>query len=367
MKLLITGGHPAPALAFIDEIITSNHQDIQLVFTGRKHTTDTSEVSYEYQEVAKRSVPFIHINAGRFNRMFSLTSFLQILKIPRGFFEAYSILRRERPDKIMSFGSYIALPLAVVGYCMKIPVYTHEQTIHPGLGNRIISRFAVKVFISFEDSKKYIAGKTILVSGNPVRKQIFKKIKDPFEIKKTRPVLYITGGSLGSHSINLHVKAILHDLLKKYIVIHQTGNVEEFKDYEMLAEYASHLPIDIRDYYYPVKHIFADEIGYVYSLADLVITRAGANTFFELVNLKKPAIFIPLPWSAHGEQESQAQLFRQWKTGEVFHQEGTSEELRELIENTMENIETYRHNFNTHYANTYQHAAAFILEEVLKD
>lgn len=365
MKLIITGGHPAPALACIDEVTTSN-PEVSLVFVGRQYSSDES-LSYEYKEVTRRSIRFINLTAGRLTRIFSFRSLYQLVLIPAGFWHAYRILRKERPDKILSFGSYIGLPIAIVGYMLGIPVYTHEQTIHPGLANRIIAIFARKIFLSFEGSKRYFRSKNMTVTGNPVRKQIFKKIKDPFTIKKTRPVIYITGGSLGSHSINLHIKHILHNLLEKYIVIHQTGNVQEFDDYGALTEYRAHLPIDMREYYYPVQHVMADEIGFVYSLADLVVARAGANTFFELVNLKKPAVFIPLPWSANGEQKAHAELFHAWGTGEVFDQDDTSEKLLSAIETVMENIENYRHNFNTIHEQTYQHSATHILKEVLED
>ncbi len=151
MKILITGGHLGTALGVVDEISKDN----EIVFVGKKYSLDQEKtVSLEYQEITKRGLKFYPITAGRLTRLASLRTILNILKFPIGFYQTNKILKAEKPDAILSFGGYIALPLCLVGYLYKIPIFTHEQTLNPGLANRIISKFSKKVFISFEEARK---------------------------------------------------------------------------------------------------------------------------------------------------------------------------------------------------------------------
>lgn len=354
MKILITGGHVTPALALIEEMDTQN-----VVFVGRQFVPGSKTIpSFEYKEVTSRGIPFINLKTGKLTRTFSLKALGDWLQIPLGFIRAYQILSAEKPHVIMSFGSYLAVPIAFWGWMFGVPVYTHEQTVMPGLANRIIGKFATKIFLAFDQTEKYFPLGRTMLTGNPIRKAIFVKIKAPFPFAKSKPVIYITGGSLGSHSINVHIKNILAELLKKYTVIHQIGESEEFHDFAELSH--------IRDTsYYPMKHVAEDEIGYVYSWADVVVARAGANTFFELVALEKPAVLIPLPWSAGGEQHMHAQIFKAAKAGEVFEQTGTSEALLATINQVYEKREEYHNNIISLHKKYALDATATILHEIL--
>lgn len=339
-KVLITGGHITPALAVIEEL---RKRGVKIVFVGRKYALDFEKTfSFEYQEIKKLGIPFFNLKAGRLTRILSWRSLLNFIKFPLGFLFSFQILRREKPDFILSFGGYLALPIAFVGWLSGIPIFTHEQTLIPGLANRIIGFFAKKIFISFSKTKEYFPKDKTIVSGNPIRSCIFKKIKQPFKIIKNKPVIYITGGSLGSHSINILFEPLLPRLLNNFIVIHQTGETEEYQDFERLSE------IKHKNYFLK-KHFYDDEIGFVYSLADLVVSRAGANTIFELIALKKPAILIPLPWSASGEQKAHAQLLKKKGVAEVFFQEDgrndPSARLYRLIIKMINNLAQYQKNF----------------------
>ncbi len=323
-----------PALALIDSLV--DNKSIEIIFVGRKFNLD-SEQSYslEFQEIEKRKIKFIPINAGRA----ALKNFFQIIF---GLVNAFKIVNKEKPRLIFSFGSFLGFPFAFVGWLTGIPIFIHEQTLNPGFANRLSGFFAKKVFVSFPQSAKFFNKNKVIVSGNPVRKEIFEVKSKPFEIDKKMPVIYITGGSLGSHSINSHFLKILPKLLEKNIVIHQTGNVKEYKDYETLSKMKESLPKELQSRYFLREHIYSHEIGYVYSLADLVISRSGANTFFELVALKKPSILIPLPWSARLEQQKQADLFVSSSLGEVFSQFDSSEKLLQLIDKMMGNLDSYK-------------------------
>ena len=343
-KLLITGGHVTPALAVIDEI-QEKYKDSQLVFIGRKFINDReTSYSFEYHEVVSRNIRFIHLNAGRLTRIASWNTFLNALKIPSGFIEAFVILENEKPDAILTFGGYLGLPIALAAFLKGIPVYTHEQTIHPGIANRMIATIAKKIFISFPESKQYFTSSKVVLSGNPIRKSIFKTDKN-IQIDQDKTCIYITGGSLGAHSVNSHIERILPQLLKLYVIIHQTGNVAEFKDYERLKAYKDSLESELSERYILKEHFLDEEIGWVYKSCDFVIGRSGANTFFELVALNKPAIFIPLPWSAHDEQREQAHIFKKNGVGEVFEQNRPSQKLLECIFKMDADLQEYKNKF----------------------
>jgi len=366
MKALVTGGHLTPALAVIEEI-KNTKKDVDIVFVGRKYALESEKIiSLEYKEIEKLKIPFIAISAGRLTRVLTLKTIRNVLRIPLGFINAFFIIQEQKPDKVISFGSYLALPIVFWAYIFKIPIYTHEQTIQPGIANRIIGYFSNKIFIAFPEAKGFFNTKKTYISGNPVRSSIFKIKKVPFNIKKDRPVIYITGGSLGSHSINDHFKNIIKKLLEKYIVIHQVGDTKEYEDFEKLLKLKEALPKKLSNNYFLRKHFFEDEIGYIYANADLVVGRSGANTFFELLSLQKPVIFIPLPWSGGREQQKHAEIFVRKGIGEIFHQVEPSDKLLRLIDSMFENMSFYKNNFKK-LDNLYkQNASKFMVSAIFE-
>lgn len=323
MKMLITGAHPAPAIAMTDEVL--KHRGTIVVFVGRKHAQEGDPaLSFEYQEIKKRqSVRFINLPAGRLTRRLTARSLKQILLIPWGFLMALATVAQERPDVVMSFGGYIALPIVCAAWLLGVPVYTHEQTIAPGLANVWIGRLARRVFVAFPQAADAFDREKTTVVGNPVREAVFKGVPS-LDIGVDRPLLFVTGGSLGSHSINVHIEAILPELLKEFDVVHQTGDTQEFQDYERLAKLQN-------DHYKVYKQISTFDIGQIYATAKLVVSRAGANTVSELCALHLPSVLIPLPWSARGEQEKHAQFLQDEGVALVVNQKEPSTSLLAAI------------------------------------
>ena len=254
MKILITGGHYTPAIAVIDEL-----KGQEIVFVGRKYSIESELTeSPEYKEIRSKGIKFIPLHTGKINRFFSLGSFLNLLRIFTGLNQAKKIIYNEKPNVVLCFGSYIAVPIAFQAWLNKIPVYTHEQTIYPGLSNRFISLIAKKVFISFDKSRRFFPRHKVILTGNPVRKPIEKNI-NPSNIIRSKKTIFISGGSLGSHSINIIILKNLKKLLKKYYIIHQTGSVKEFDDYRKLLEFKRKLPIKFKLNYF----IRGKEISFV--------------------------------------------------------------------------------------------------------
>lgn len=334
MKILITGGHITTALAVIEEL--QKHADVEVVVVGRKYAVDHENTqSFEYKTLSQKGISFIHLPAGRLTRAFSLYSLISILKFPLGFLQAYTLLKKEKPTLILSFGGYIALPITLGAYSLGIPVFTHEQTMQPGSTNRLIARFAKKVFISFKETERYFPSHKTLLTGNPVR----ACIRGVTAKSQSRPTLLIMGGSLGSHSVNLHIEHIIEELTKTFTVIHQTGNVAQFGDYERLKQKENEL-------YKVFEHFDDDQLMKYYGQSSLVVSRAGANTVCELIVLQKPSVLIPLPWAANGEQQAQADFMQRSGVSETFNQKHDSSVLLQKILSVFSNNAQYRNNFD---------------------
>lgn len=345
IRILITaggGGHFAPALAVIKLLKQREHCEI--AFVGRKYAFegDTAE-SFEYKTVEKLDIPFRTITAGRLQRTLQLRSFLALLKIPVGLYQAIRVVRDLKPDVILSFGGYIALPVTVVGRMLGIPVVIHEQTMRAGLANRISGMFADKICLSFESSTRYFPKDKTLLTGNPLRDEITAAKKQDVLVQGREKLLFITGGSLGSHAINVLFEGILEKLLNNYRIIHQTGDAQEFKDYDRLKAIATQLPSALQKRYYVSKFLTPAEMAASLSHADLVVGRSGMNTVSELIYYQKPALLIPLPYGQRNEQLENANYLQSLGLAVVKNQDDlTHETVYTEIERMMDELSTYK-------------------------
>jgi UDP-N-acetylglucosamine--N-acetylmuramyl-(pentapeptide) pyrophosphoryl-undecaprenol N-acetylglucosamine transferase len=216
---------------------------------------------------------------------------------------------------VLTFGSYIAVPVAFSAFICRIPIITHEQTIQPGLANIVISRIARIICVSFPETVRAFSKKKTILTGLPIRKEILEPQKKDF-FPTDNPILYITGGSLGSSSMNALLFPLIHDFIKTYTVIHQTGAAS----YGPASEIRQSLPITLRNRYVIQQYVDTEPAAWVLHKAEAVITRAGANTVIELAYLHKRAILIPLPWAGAGEQEKHARWFCNREIGRIIDQ-----------------------------------------------
>lgn len=321
MKIIITGGHLSPALAVIGKL--RKIQGMDIVYVGRTSSLEGSrEPSQEYSQIRAHKIRFIPITAGRLQRSFTRFTLPSLVKIPLGFIQALKIIFQEQPSCILSFGGYIALPVCFAAWLQGIPVFTHEQTITGGLANRIIENFAKKIFISWTETKPLYPKSKTVFTGNPLRNEIFK-ISDeniPKRIKeeKALPLLYITGGSQGSESINNLVLEILDVLLNQYRIIHQFGQSKTSQ--EKINRKLTSLTNGQRIRYFATPFVDAKSVGWVLKHADLVLGRSGANTVSELLVFKKRCLLIPLPWAGEEEQEKNAKILVRAGLGKILYQ-----------------------------------------------
>lgn len=339
-KIFITGGHLTPAVAVIDEI-----QDRKLVweiiFIGRRYAVEGShEMAHEEEIIRGRGVRFIELRTGRLQRSFTFYTISSLIKIPYGFVQALILCMREKPDAVVSFGGYVALPVVVASYILRIPILTHEQTRVVGIANKIIAFLAKKICISFPDIRHTFPQQKTIYTGLPVRKELLNAHPaGPFKGDIHHPSIYITGGTTGSVSINNLLFPLIPYLAQRFTIIHQTGRISfaKAKEEQSRLRELDRKRYIIQDYF--DEHIVAS----ILHVCVLVICRSGANTVYELALLKKNAILIPLPWSGGNEQFENAQWLSLLGLGTIIEQRTFSpERFKHLIEEVLHHKVTHQ-------------------------
>ncbi|MCL5970033.1 MAG: UDP-N-acetylglucosamine--N-acetylmuramyl-(pentapeptide) pyrophosphoryl-undecaprenol N-acetylglucosamine transferase [Patescibacteria group bacterium] len=333
MKLVITGGHLSPMLNIIEEL----PKEYSVFVIGRKRAIEGDKtVSLEYEAIRQKGIVFKSIIAGRLQRKWTKKTLFSILKLPIGFFQSFFILLFNRPSAVLSFGGYVSFPVVISAFLQRIPVVIHEQTQKIGLSNKIASYFAKKICISWEDSRKFFPENKVVMTGNPVKKYPISNVKFPMS-NENIPLIYVTGGSSGSHKINLTIEEILPKLLEKYRVIHQTGDAKEYGDFDRFSEFKESLSQKLSKRYYVIKFVNPEDVPSVLEKADVVVSRAGANTVMELYKAEKPSILIPLPFSGADEQRENAHFLKNSGLAEIIEQDIlTGEKLLEQIDSMVQ-------------------------------
>lgn len=340
MKLLIVGGHLTPALAVIESL----PKDTDLYFIGRVNSLEgDSAKSLEYEIISGKGIPFFPLTTGRIQRKFTRFTLTSFLKTPLGLLNSYQILRRIRPDAVLAFGGYLAVPVGIAAFLLRIPLIIHEQTLDVGMANKILAPFSAKILISWKQSGKFFPRGKVVFSGNPLRKFRDRRPKiSLLETQRHMPLIYITGGSSGAHFINQLTENCLENLLSKYRIIHQTGSASEYRDFERLITLKNTLPVQYQKRYYPAKFIKPDDVGAIMESAQLVISRSGINTVTELLFFGKTCLLIPLPHGQRNEQLKNAQFLQKTGIGEYMTEnELTTVKFLTKIESIFENRSKY--------------------------
>lgn len=329
-KILLIGGHLTPALAVLDELKERDFNNI--VWVGRRYAqVGDRRKSSEYKLIRKKGIKFYDLKTGRLQRKWVGKTFWigikQLLRIPLGFYQSFSIVLKEKPDIIVSFGGYLAVPVVIASKLLFKKVVTHEQTITSGLANKIIGRLANKVFISWEESRKFFPKRKTVKTGNPIRKSVLRVDTNEFNFDNDLPIIYVTGASQGSNTINWRLLEILPKLLKRTNIIHQTGSSSVTNDHTKALKAKKRLPKKLKNNYVVKKHIFSSEIGEVFHKSIFIVSRSGANTVTEILALGKPAILIPIPWTSGDEQTKNARFLERVGLADVIIQDELTPEL----------------------------------------
>jgi UDP-N-acetylglucosamine--N-acetylmuramyl-(pentapeptide) pyrophosphoryl-undecaprenol N-acetylglucosamine transferase len=311
MKIVISGGHPSPALALID-YLRAHHPEVEIAFIGREIAlAATGQKALEADAMEARQIPFYPLVTGRFGHGGVADKLKASLAFAQAVSHMYTLLGKLRPTVFVSFGSYVAAPIAVASKLRHIPIITHEQTRVAGVSNRAIALIADRVAISYLESASYFPAQKTVVTGLPLRPQLFEgEVHQPswFTAAADLPLLYISGGSTGSQAINQVVLDSLPELVAEWQIIHTCGKSHNHHNWVVeMASAAKKLPANLQKRYHVVEHVTAAELRWIYHQHTLVTGRAGANTVAELHAFDIPALFIPLPNSHYDEQTANAQ------------------------------------------------------------
>ncbi len=296
MKVIIagggTGGHVFPAISVAEEILKRSRSN-EVLFVGTKK-------GLENELLAKRSYRIEHISAKGIKGRGIIKSVRALFSALRGVSDSVSILKRFRPDLVLGVGGYVSGPMVLAAFLYGIPTAICEQNAIPGVTNRILGKFSDRIFATFEESARFFPGKKMVVSGNPIREELFKP-KAPGTENDVLTIL-IFGGSQGARTLNAVVPEALGRLGRKDLsVIHQTGpsNSERVKiTYQNQGIEARVLT-------------FIHDMAGVYAEADFVIGRAGAGTISEITALGKPSLLIPYPYAANNHQMVNAKVLEE--------------------------------------------------------
>ncbi|MFR1708009.1 MAG: undecaprenyldiphospho-muramoylpentapeptide beta-N-acetylglucosaminyltransferase [Clostridium sp.] len=332
-KIIMTGGgtagHVTPNIALMPKLKELGYE-IQYIGT---------ENGIERKLIEEEKIKYHIISSGKLRRYFDIKNFTDPFKVIKGVFEAKSIIKKEKPDIVFSKGGFVSVPVVLGAYFNKIPIIIHESDITPGLANKISMPYATKICVTFEEAMEHINKNKAVLTGSPIRNELFKgsriKAKEFCGFKDNKPVILVTGGSLGSRIINECVRESLEGLLKNFNVIHLCGKGNLDKSLKVVEGYAQF-------------EYIKEELSDLMQLADIVISRAGSNTIFELLALKKPNILIPLSAKAsRGDQILNANSFKKSGYSKVIEEENLNAlNLLEAIEEVNINKATYIENMS---------------------
>lgn len=339
LRCVITGGHFTPGLAIIEELQERNWGiywiGVERAVLGTK--SQTLEAKF-----LPLGIPFFGIRSAKFHRSSLLKSLVSSWELILGFFQSFKILRKLKPQVVLSFGSFVSVPVAFSAWILGIPIVVHEQTVVSGLANRIVSLIADFVAISFPTSKPFFPEEKTVVTGNLLRRNIFEIAKKRKKQKNNPPVLYITGGSRGSLIINENILQVIEKLLSKFVIYHQTGEI----DFKRIEKVKSKLSQEQKSRYNIAANFTFDAVDRIFGKADLVITRAGANTVSEIALLGIPAIFIPIAKTDSNEQYKNAKILSDLEIAEIIEEKVFSANtLLDCVNRILSNYPKYKKNY----------------------
>ena len=302
-RILFTGGgsagHVVPNLALMQEL----KDRYSIAYMG----TDGIERGL----VASFGCPYFLVNCPKFVRSFTPKNFTIPLRLIAAERSALNILKKQPPDMVFSKGGYASFPAIWAAHRLKIPVLTHESDLSPGLCTKLVARKCQYVLTSFpETAKKFRNGKCV---GSPIRSALFSGNRTAalkkYAFDGNKPVLLILGGGSGSRAINEAVRTNLPALLKRFDILHLCGK-------------GNLIQATAQGY---VQREYENDMASAYACADIVISRAGSNTVFELLALGKPALLIPLEHASRGDQLLNANYFAEKELCCVLHEHELSE------------------------------------------
>lgn len=308
-----TAGHVSPNINLANEL--KKHFD-KIVYIGTENGIEKKMIT------ANTDFDYKSISAVKFVRKNLIKNVLLPFKLSSSISQAKKILKETKPCVVFSKGGYVSLPVVVAAHKLKIPVVCHESDITMGLANKIACNYASRVCTNFEitaqNNKKFICTGSPLPVINLTKQQAREKLK----IETNKPVLLVTGGSLGAKAINQIIFENINELTKNYFIIHLVGK----GNFNEKIKNISYKQIE-----------FSNDMWTLFKASDYAISRAGANTIMELLSNEIPTIFIPLPKGiSRGDQIENAKYLQKINVAKIIFQD----ELNyKKLQNTLKILE----------------------------
>lgn len=337
MKILLagggTGGHILPTLA-VAKALKAKQLGVELLYVGSRRPEDRKIVE-------ANGLTFKAIHTGKFRRYFDLQNIADLFKFWWGLWDATRILKRYLPDVVFAKGGYVSLPVVLAAKGMNIPVMVHESDSHLGLANRIALKSAEKIAVAWPiqtywqtEPKLGKYADKFVYTGLPIVEELLNWQAKPL-FTNTLPIVLVSGGSQGAHSINVAVWEGLTKILQHCNVVHQAGR----EDLEEASRLQMNLAPELQERYVPFDFDRDVFLSALHS-AKLVVSRSGSFVF-ELAALGKPALLIPLPGSANDHQRKNAEwLAKEGKAvmlaPELLNGEVLANNIERLLENEAE-------------------------------
>lgn len=319
-KIVLTGGgtagHVTPNLALIPHLREAGYE---ISYIG-------SYDGIEKKLIADFEIPYYGISTGKLRRYFDPKNFTDPFRVLKGFSEAKKILKELQPDVVFSKGGFVSVPVVRAAASLKIPCIIHESDMTPGLANKLCIPVADKVCCNFPETLKMLPEGKAVLTGSPIREELLSGNKiaalDLCGFTANKPVIMVIGGSLGATAINQIVREALPSLLVDFQVVHICG--KDKVDNLLLTTQG-----------YKQFEYLKSELKDVFAMADVVISRAGANAICELFALKKPNLLIPLPaGSSRGDQILNASSFESQGYSIVVNEDDLTKNL--LVDKVQE-------------------------------
>ncbi|MBO4871804.1 MAG: undecaprenyldiphospho-muramoylpentapeptide beta-N-acetylglucosaminyltransferase [Lachnospiraceae bacterium] len=328
-KIILTGGgsagHVTPNLALIPEL---KRRGFEVLYVCSKD-------GMEREILEKEGVPYKTVTADKLRRYLSVKTLTAPIRIQHGYHEAIRLLRREKPDVIFAKGGYVSVPVVKAAKRLKIPTLLHESDLTPGLANKLCFQDVTFALCNFPETLDYLPAGKSFVSGCPIRESLKEGSREAglafTGLPGQKPVLLIIGGSLGSVYLNNKVRNNLNQLLERFEIVHlcRKGHLDE--------------SLSDRPGYVQYEYI-SEQMKDLFAMADLVLSRSGANAICELLYLKKPMLLVPLSKAAsRGDQILNARSFEKQGFAVVMEEEEiTDEKLLAAIYDLYDRREEFR-------------------------
>ena len=321
-----TAGHVTPNIALIPKL---QEKGFQISYIGSYNGIEKSLI----QDLG---IPYYGISSGKLRRYFDIKNFSDPFRVLKGYSQAKKLMKQLKPDVVFSKGGFVTVPVVLAAKKRKIPAIIHESDMTPGLANKLCLSSATKICCNFPETVSTLPADKAVLTGTPIRQELLHGDKEAARnfcgFSSDKPVLLVIGGSLGAASVNENVRKILPELLKEFQVIHLCGKGKTDSSLEHTAGYVQY-------------EYIKEELPDLFALADIVISRAGANAICELNALAKPNLLIPLSANAsRGDQILNARSFERQGYSMVLEEEEITESvlmdsIRKLYENRNSYIE----------------------------